>query len=1368
MGRRPLSRPKPNHQDKEQKTIVKRNCDLPAVIWNRRRPLGFAICSTGALIALSSLADAPGDLRGVRAAGQSEIAAPSASATPNPNCLNDPFCPTWVARYNGAGGYDRGIGIVASPDGTRIYVTGQSTGGSSGLDFATIAYDAASGQQLWLARYNGPANANDSPFAFGTGKAIAVSPDGTKVFVTGTSTNSNGIGSYITIAYNAADGSPAWVSNYSTPQDSNATSLAISGDGQRLYVTGFSALVLTTGGAADYDFATVGYDTVTGNELWVARYQGPGAFWDIPYSAGVASVAQPDGSHREQVFVTGRSNGTSTGADFATIAYDGLTGSQLWVTRYDGPGHGDDYAYGLTVSPDGSAVFVTGPTVGLTGTDDYTTLCYDTVTGTQRWVSRYDNGDLDESIGAAVSPSGDKVAVTGFSVNPIGGIGFTPIRDAATILYDAVSGNQLWVGRHAETDGAATSVVRFSHDGRRLYVAGLENGNVVGVGNNGVGVQAGHSPSLTVAYDAASGRELWATHYLGPAGDEGNSDLAVSPDDTYVFVTGGGQSSAADISTLAYATGALPQLTSRWISPLGLTPTPRSDAAMTYDAARQQILLFGGAVGGGGLAGLNNETWLLNSGNWVQAGPQNFPYGRVNAGIAYDEIRQQVVLFGGYTASTIQFGDTNDTWTWNGDSWSQIAASATPGNTPAAREAPAMAYFRDSNLTILFGGISVTTNQSTVQGDTWSWNGSAWTQITPAASPPARYAAAMVYDAARHQLVLFGGSGLNDTWTWDGTNWTQANPATRPPARSYAGATYDIDHAVVLLYGGVDASGKPLDDTWTWDGVNWAQQLPLHTPGARGDAVITYDPNQHRAFLFGGSNATDAFGDTWAWDGSDWQSLGEATQPMPRIAAPMTYDPRHHKTILFGGLPSAGIFNDTWQWDGATWKQLQPPAAPPARGYTSMIDNPALGRVVLFGGFGLGVVLSDTWSWDGSTWTQEQPAHSPPARTSPQLAYDGSHVLLYGGFDGHGNVYGDTWEWDGNDWTQLSPATSPPPLNAGAMTYDPVHRQVVLFGGSTGPASGVPLPANVDAPIAETWTWDGTNWTQQNPAHSPPAITGHSMIYDAELGGVVLLDGGQSAARSDVLGPKGLFNNQLWLWNGIDWIQVVTTVVPGPRGFESLAYDSDRRALVLYGGNGAHGVQGDTWTFAPPPVQPTGIVSRKVHGSAGQFDINLALTGNPSIECRSGGMTGNHTLVFTFAVPLTNVAGVSANATGGGAAPDAAGMIDSTDAHHYVVNLGNVPNAQYTTVSLTNVSDSLGNFSSNLQTTMGVLLGDVNGDGQVDSGDLIKVKQQTLQPVNDNPGTSNFRADVNTDANIDSGDLIITKRQTLTGLPIAP
>ena len=471
-----------------------------------------------------------------------------------PGCPPDSFCPDWTARYNGPGnGYDRGVGAVTSPDGTRVYVTGISTGAGSGLDFATVAYDASNGAQLWATRYNGPANANDQPFYFGTGRQIAISKDGATLFVIGLSARADGFNDYVTIAYRSSDGLQLWANRYSSPNDSVGTSLALSNDGQRLYVTGYSALANAAPpapGASNYDFTTLAYDIATGNQLWIARYEGPALFWDVAYDIGVANVRQPDGSRREQVFVTGRSNGASSDnndADFATIAYDGLTGAQLWVARYNGPANGRDLAYGLATSPDGALVCVTGESAG--NLADYATICYDTVNGAQRWIARYDNGDLDEPLDITFSPSGDRVAVTGFSGDPP--VGF-PVRSVATIVYDSATGNQVWSGRHSEVDGAAAAQVSFSHDGRRLYVAGLENGNVFVVGP----AQAGHAPALTVAYDAANGTEIWATHYSGPAGDEGNFGLVVSPDDAHVFVTGGGQSTAADIATLSYTTGA--------------------------------------------------------------------------------------------------------------------------------------------------------------------------------------------------------------------------------------------------------------------------------------------------------------------------------------------------------------------------------------------------------------------------------------------------------------------------------------------------------------------------------------------------------------------------------------------------------------------------------------------------------------------------------------------------------------------------------------------------------------------------------------------------------------------------------------------
>jgi hypothetical protein len=177
-----------------------------------------------------------------------------------------------------------------------------------------------------------------------------------------------------------------------------------------------------------------------------------------------------------------------------------------------------------------------------------------------------------------------------------------------------------------------------------------------------------------------------------------------------------------------------------------------------------------------------------------------------------------------------------------------------------------------------------------------------------------------------------------------------------------------------------------------------------------------------------------------------------------------------------------------------------------------------------------------------------------------------------------------------------------------------------------------------------------------------------------------------------------------------------------------------------------------------PCVIPSGVVSRKTHGTAGNFDINLPLSGSPGIECRSGGANGTYTLVFTFANTLTGVGGASITAGTGSVSHS---NIDSNDAHNYIVNLTGVTNAQTITVSLTNVTDSVGDFSSALSVPMGVLLGDVDASGRVDSTDVFQVRQQTLQNAN----SSNFRMDIDGSGRIDSTDVFIVRQKTLTALP---
>ena len=302
----------------------------------------------------------------------------------------------WVARYSGAAN-DLANALAVSPDGATVFVTGQSFGSARRFDYVTVAYDSATGAERWVARYNGPGNGDDVPYA------MAVSPDGGDVFVTGYSIGDNGFKAIATVAYDAATGKRRWVARYYGPRqgDDVAFALAVSPDGGDVFVTGYST-------GSNLDYATMAYEASTGKQRWVARYKGPGNGDDGAFALGVS----PDGA---KVFVSGYSLGPATFNDYATIAYSARSGTRRWVARYNGTGNVDDVATALGVSPDGRRVFVTGYSLGSSTSLDYATVAYDPATGRRRWVARYNgtgNGD-DSAYAIAVSPHGASVFVTG-------------------------------------------------------------------------------------------------------------------------------------------------------------------------------------------------------------------------------------------------------------------------------------------------------------------------------------------------------------------------------------------------------------------------------------------------------------------------------------------------------------------------------------------------------------------------------------------------------------------------------------------------------------------------------------------------------------------------------------------------------------------------------------------------------------------------------------------------------------------------------------------------------------------------------------------------------------------------------------------
>jgi hypothetical protein len=334
--------------------------------------------------------------------------------------------------------YDSPRAAVVSPDGRTLYVTGavydNFSVSATDSRIETVAYDAASGRELWNSSWEAARPGTDAS------KVIDITPDGRTLLVGGVTRAEGNALDYVTIAYDTKKGRERWARTYgSLPGRSDVLwDVAVNPDGRTVYVTGESA------GERQYDldFATIAYSVGKGRTEWVARHDGIGA--GEPDRAFGIDVA-PDGGF---IYVTGDSwSGYSEGKtqfDYATVAYT-PEGSVVWGQRYRGPTGGFNSPVGVVANED--TVIVSGQSRGNTSDDvrDYGTVAYDSATGTERWRRLYAPPRHDDVASDLVlSSDGSTVYVTGSS-KP--NIKYTSLDELATIAYDAAGGDVMWTSR---------------------------------------------------------------------------------------------------------------------------------------------------------------------------------------------------------------------------------------------------------------------------------------------------------------------------------------------------------------------------------------------------------------------------------------------------------------------------------------------------------------------------------------------------------------------------------------------------------------------------------------------------------------------------------------------------------------------------------------------------------------------------------------------------------------------------------------------------------------------------------------------------------------------------------------------------------
>jgi hypothetical protein len=284
--------------------------------------------------------------------------------------------------------------------------------------------------------------------------------------------------------------------------------------------------------------------------------------------------------------------------------------------------------------------------------------------------------------------------------------------------------------------------------------------------------------------------------------------------------------------------------------------------------------------------------------------------------MAYDEVNQQVLMFGGAGNDKL----FKDLWSFKNGAWKKLA-----DNGPSGVIKSAFAFDAERKCAVLFGGAG---DGNKPLDETWEWDGEHWKKIN-IPGPPARIHAMAAYDSKNKVVVLFGGFGsdgqLTDTWFYNGKSWTQMN-AHGPSNCLPHGIFFDDKKGSIILItlsATTDANAsKVKNEMWEWSRNAWVNIPNGSVSTATGNLQTIAPYANGEVVLLDGDDVTGKKAKTWVFANNKWTGI-LFSSPSPRIGAGMVYDKLKHRTLLFGGGNRKDVFNDLWEWDGKGWNEVK-------------------------------------------------------------------------------------------------------------------------------------------------------------------------------------------------------------------------------------------------------------------------------------------------------------------------------------------------------------------------------------------------------------------------------------------------------------
>ncbi|MFT3693130.1 MAG: DUF4215 domain-containing protein [Kofleriaceae bacterium] len=572
----------------------------------------------------------------------------------------------------------------------------------------------------------------------------------------------------------------------------------------------------------------------------------------------------------------------------------------------------------------------------------------------------------------------------------------------------------------------------------------------------------------------------------------------------------------------------------------------RYNAAIAYDSKKRRALMFGGTVGNGALA----DTYEWTGVDWAKLAPAHTPPSLAGARMVYDEAREQIVMFGGKLQNTIY---TNGTWLWDGADWH---AATTVG--PPPRDGFALAYDKKRQKVVLFGGEFTSSESTSNLDETWEWDGTSWTQVTPATKPPPRYDGVMAYDDALQAIVLVGGRTAfstmkADTWTYDGA-WHDVTNGTQPIVAD-AGLAWDAGAQELVLAGGVSTVTDQAV-TWTWNGSAWTNRGNL---GYSARQQLMLAETKDGLLLYGGTASGTPQNDTYTYA---LHVVRAVTNPVPRARATTTIDPVRGQLVIQGGTKGFGQFDtDTWvQTRTGGFTQLTS-GNPTGRMYNAASYDPISRQIVMFGGFAdtSGTTSNaETWLWNGTAWTAGPSAGAPSSRGGHAMAFDGTATIVTGGETDIGLYANGAAAWNGSAWSTVAASTQ---FSESSAAYDRSSKQLVIFGGEIGEGT----------PSAITYTFDHAAWSMPATAITPSARYGASFAWNPARQRLTMFGGGVGSYQFD----------DAFEWHGEatppSWDPIALAAHPTARVDHQSYTSLDGTGITIAGGTSNTAYQDDRW-----------------------------------------------------------------------------------------------------------------------------------------------------------------------------------------------